>query len=182
MHAVEPHPSPSPSQPKALDVLLARVGRGDREAFGGVYAAVAGAILGIARRILTDPAQAEQVCQEALLDVWRRAASFDPARGSARAWILTLAHRHAVQHARTTTAATPDTLPTLDPLDETGQPTPLHDCLAALTPAQRDSLLLAYYRGRTHHQCADRLDLPHDTAKIPLRDGLIRLRDCASPA
>lgn len=79
-----------------LDELLGRVARGDEAAFEQVYDRVAGSVYGLVRRVLRDPAQSEEVTQEVLIEVWRSASRYDRARGSAAAWINTLAHRRAV--------------------------------------------------------------------------------------
>src|SRR6202035_5465430 len=76
--------------------LLAKVARGDEGAFAVVYDQFGTVIYGLVRRVLRDPAQSEEVTQEVLLEVWRTASRFDPGQGSARSWLMTLAHRRAV--------------------------------------------------------------------------------------
>jgi len=76
---------PRPVEPPNADDLLRRVGRGDEAAFNALYDLLAARVFGLARRVLRDPAQAEEVAQEALVEVWRTAPRFDPARGSAAA-------------------------------------------------------------------------------------------------
>ncbi|MGB8943658.1 MAG: sigma factor, partial [Streptomyces sp.] len=87
------------------DALLPLIARGDQQAFEKLYGLVSGPVYGMVRRVLRDPAQSEEVVQEVLLELWRTAARFDPARGSALAWILTLAHRRAVDRVRSVRAA-----------------------------------------------------------------------------
>ena len=93
------HPAPT------ADELLARVGAGDRAAFGALYDATAPRVFGLVRRLVVDPAQAEEVTQDVYLEIWQTAPRFDPARGSALAWMFTLAHRRAVDRIRSAQAA-----------------------------------------------------------------------------
>src|SRR5271168_524640 len=85
--------------------LLAQVACGDHTAFEAVYDQLAGPVYGVARKVLCDPAQSEEVAQEVLLEVWRSAARFDPAMGGAATWVTTIAHRRAIDRIRSTTAA-----------------------------------------------------------------------------
>ena len=140
--------------------------------------------------MVRDPAQAEEVTQEAFLEIWRTAARFDPERGSAVSWLLTIGHRKAVDRVRSAEASTRrDTR-----YHDTNQPV-AHDETAeaaharrwkhneyatpcsTLTEAQREAIGLAYFGGYTHTEVATMLDLPVGTAKTRIRDGLIRLRD-----
>nr|WP_235433317.1 MULTISPECIES: sigma-70 family RNA polymerase sigma factor [Protofrankia] len=77
----------------------------DQQAFESLYTAVAGPVMGLLRALVRDPAQSEEVAQEVLIEVWRCAARFDARQGSAMAWIMTLAHRRAVDRVRSAQAA-----------------------------------------------------------------------------
>ncbi|WP_042440632.1 ECF RNA polymerase sigma factor SigK [Streptacidiphilus albus] len=194
MHAVAPGDQPVPPGAGALESLLDRVSRGDQRAFETVYSAVAGPVLGLVRRLLRDPAQSEEVAQEVLIEVWRCAARFDPAKGSAMSWIMTLAHRRAVDRVRSAQASTDreqrvaarDHTPAFDEVSEEVERRlereQVRRCLGALTELQRESVLLAYYRGCTYQETADLLGAALGTVKTRLRDGLIRLRDCLGVA
>src|ERR1700761_4787380 len=83
----------------ALDGLLPRVARGDREAFAAVCDQVGGAVYGVAHRIIGDPSRAEQLAADVLLEVWRSASRFSPAEGSGLEWVMTMARRRASRSA-----------------------------------------------------------------------------------
>jgi RNA polymerase sigma-70 factor, ECF subfamily len=171
-----------------LEAALAAVARGDEVAFAVVYDRAAPVVLGTARRILRDPAQSEEVMQEVLLEVWRSAARFDPAVGSAAAWITTLAHRRAVDRVRSEQraaqreirAATADVAydEVADAVETSLDRERVRRCLAGLTELQRESVTLAYYGGYTYREVAQLLGVAVGTVKTRMRDGLIRLRDC----
>ncbi|MDT0329664.1 ECF RNA polymerase sigma factor SigK [Nocardiopsis sp. DSM 44743] len=174
-----------------LDGLLRDVAVGDLSAFEAVYRELSGAVFGVARRVLVDTAQAEEVCQEVFLEVWRTSARHDPSRGSVSAWVTTIAHRRAVDRVRSEQAAS-NRLSALGRLESEATP---HDtvpeqvehrlerekvrrCLRRLTEQQREVVRLTYYTGYTQRQAADLLRVPLTTVKGRLRDGLIKLRDC----
>jgi RNA polymerase sigma-70 factor (ECF subfamily) len=175
---------------ETLDVLLRQVARGDEPAFEALYERVAGTVLGIARRVLRDPAQSEEVAQEVLVEVWRTATRFDSDRGTAATWIHTLAHRRAVDRVRAAQAARDreqrvaarDHEPAYDEVAQQVETRleqeQVRRCLGGLTELQRESVTLAYYGGYTYREVAELLDVPLGTVKTRLRDGLIRLRDC----
>ncbi len=169
--------------------LLVRSAAGDERAFAELYDAMAGRAYGLTVRVLRDRAQAEEVLQEAFLELWRTAAAFDPDRGSASSWVLTLVHRRAVDRVRSAEAATRrDTAyhqrNTAVEHDDTAEAAHaslearrVRKALGVLTEVQREAVELAYFGGLTHTEVAGRLDLPVGTAKTRIRDGLIRLRD-----
>ncbi|MDI6910769.1 ECF RNA polymerase sigma factor SigK [Nocardioides sp.] len=169
--------------------LMRRSARGDEQAFARLYDATASRVHGLALRVVRDPAQAEEVTQEAFLEIWRTATRFDPDRGSPLAWLLTITHRKAVDRVRSAQAATRrDTTyheqnqpvehdETAEAAHATLEAHRVRGALAALTEVQREAVGLAYFGGYTHTEVATMLDLPVGTAKTRIRDGLIRLRD-----
>ncbi|MEU4692369.1 ECF RNA polymerase sigma factor SigK [Actinoplanes sp. NPDC023714] len=185
-------PVPADATPDAA-ALLTAVARGDEAAFGKLYDLVAPRVYGLIRRVLRDPAQAEEVAQEVLVEVWRTAARFDPERGSPTAWVFTIAHRRAVDRVRAEQAATDRTVKagaaSVDtPYDAVADEVAVRlerqqvrHCLDALTELQRQAVTLAYYQGHSYPQVSELLDIPLATVKTRMRDGLIRLRDCLTP-
>ncbi|MFC7824023.1 sigma-70 family RNA polymerase sigma factor [Streptomyces sp. NPDC057375] len=184
------HIGRDPSARPDLQQLIREVALGDQDSFAVVYDAVAGSVLGVARAVLRDQAQSEEVAQEVLVEVWRTAPRYRPERGTVVNWILTLAHRRAVDRVRSVEAAAArdhraallDRTPEYDEVTEQVETRlereQVRRCLRTLTEIQRQSVNLAYYRGLTHRQVAEALALPLGTVKTRLRDGLIRLRDC----
>jgi RNA polymerase sigma-70 factor (ECF subfamily) len=175
-----------------LSALLSRVARGDQDAYAAVYDRTAGQVLGLVLSIVRDPAQSEEVTQEVLLDVWRSASRFDAGLGSAAAWVMTLAHRRAVDRVRsvqkqaerelrTATAEIPyDDV--IEAVESSLDRERVRRCLNSLTELQRESVTLAYYNGYTYGQVASLLGVPAGTVKTRMRDALIRLRDCLGVA
>lgn len=165
--------------------LLRLVSLGDRAAFTSLYDKMAPSVYGLVRRVVCDPAQSEEVTQEIFVEVWRLAHRFDPAKGAAKTWVLTIAHRRAVDRVRSEQSQR-DHLQRLSEFAPTTQPDEnsflldrqvVREAMNSLTDVQRQSIELAYFRGLTHGQVAELLDCPLGTVKTRIRDGLIRLRD-----
>ncbi|MFI6647152.1 sigma-70 family RNA polymerase sigma factor [Streptomyces sp. NPDC050529] len=177
-----------------LDQLMLRTADGDREAFTGVYDRAAGPVMGLVHRVLRDRAQSEEVVQDVLLEVWRTSGRFEPDRGSAMTWIMTLAHHRAVDRVRASQAGADRErrvalLNAAPPFDHVAEQVEAHlewqrvrRCVHALTDIQRETVALAYYGGLTYREVSQSLSVPLGTVKTRLRDGLIRLRACLGGA
>ena len=169
---------------RSEDALLAQVARGDEAALGEVYDRFGRVAYGLALRILRDERLAEDAVQEAFLAVWRQAASFDPARASARTWVLTLVHRRAVDLVRREERRRADALdPEIEPSGSSAaddaelrsRRVEVQGALAQLPDEQRRPIELAYYGGLTQSELAEQLDLPLGTVKSRMFSGLKRL-------
>lgn len=181
--------SPDPDDDLGVAGVLAAVAGGDLHAFGRIYDDLAPLVFGVARRVVRDPSRAEEVTQEVFTEVWRQAARFDASRGSVRTWVLTIAHRRAVDAVRSSEASRvrEEHVARREPVEVAGPEEAVvtaseHDgvrrCLEALTPLQSQAVRLAYYQGFTYPEVAEMLGRPLSTVKTRMRDGLIRLRDC----
>jgi RNA polymerase sigma-70 factor (ECF subfamily) len=189
MRASLPDPGLGEGRGQDLEWLLAHVARGDHGAFEAVYERMAGPVYGLVRRVVRDLAQSEEVTQEVLLEVWRSASRFDAVKGSAANWVMTIAHRRAVDRVRSQTAAARrehwTAVPGQTTDDEVAEAVQasldgerMRRCLGSLTPLQRESIMLAYFGGNTYRQVAGLLGVALAAVKTRIRDGLIRMRDC----
>jgi len=166
------------------------VARGDEDAFERLYDFVAPLVHGVVLGVVRNPALAEEVTQEVLVEAWRTAPRFDPDRGSARSWLLTMARRRAVDRVRAVQASVDrdasvgareierDVDVVSEAVEIRLEQQQVRRCLDGLTEVQREAVSLAFYAGHTHREVARLLDVPLGTVKTRLRDGLIRLRDC----
>jgi RNA polymerase sigma-70 factor, ECF subfamily len=177
------------ADPSDLTELLRRSGRADEAAFAQLYDATSRRVYGMVLRVIRDPAQAEEVTQEVFLEIWRTSSRFDADRGSPLSWMLTMAHRRAVDRVRAAESATRrdttyqqrnhtvDHDTTAEAVEASLEARRVRGALQTLTEVQREAVGLAYFGGYTHTEVATMLDLPVGTAKTRIRDGLIRLRD-----
>ena len=175
--------------PVSLNDLLGQVAEGNQAAFGQLYDQCANRVLGLVRRLLKDSAQSEEVTQEIFLEVWQNAKRYDPAKGSATTWILTMSHRRAVDRIRSSQSTRDrdtrigfrDMETEYDSVSESVEIRVEHErvgqALLRLTELQRQAVTLAYYGGYSHSEVAEMLKVPIGTVKTRLRDGMIRLRD-----
>ena len=178
-----------PSVNTELVGLLKACSLGDEAAFARLYDATAARLFGLVLRTVRDRAQAEEVTQEAYLHIWQTSSRFDPDRGSALSWLMTIGHRKAVDRVRSAEATrrrdttyqardhAADFDQTVEEAHRNLDAQRVHRALGTLTETQRGALELAYFGGYTHREVAAMLDLPLGTAKTRIRDALIRLRD-----
>lgn len=168
------------------EALLALVAGGDDEALAELYDRYGRLCYAIALRVVRDTGLAQDAVQEAFLTAWRTAATFDPARGTAATWLLTLVHRRSVdivrREQRRRSEPPPDSASdTAGPADEAAlildRRRTVQEALARLPPDQRQALELAYYGGLTQSELAERLGLPLGTVKSRMFAALARLRD-----
>jgi RNA polymerase sigma-70 factor (ECF subfamily) len=181
--------SPEGTGVATLSSLLRQSARGDEQAFAALYDATSARVHGLVLRVVRDRAQAEEVTQEVFLQVWRTAARYDENKGSALSWLMTLAHRRAVDRVRSAESVSRQdtnyhqnthTVPhdaTAEAAEASMEARRVRSALTELTAVQREAIELAYFGGYTHTEVATMLDLPVGTAKTRIRDGLIRLRD-----
>jgi RNA polymerase sigma-70 factor, ECF subfamily len=174
-----------------LDDVLVAVGTGREGAFAALYARLRPSVRGVIGRALADPGVRDEVVQEVMLELWLKAADFDPARGSAATWALMIAHRRAVDRRRADAAMSRTHRPTgtaalWDPVAEAVEDAQERQRLRAelheLTGLQREAVLLAFYGEYTYRQVAVILGVPEGTLKSRIRDGLTRLRGAMGDA
>jgi RNA polymerase sigma-70 factor (ECF subfamily) len=173
-----------------LDGLLQRVARRDADAFAELYDRTKARVYGLVTRVLRDSGYSEETTQEVYLEVWRIAGTYDPAKGSVLAWLLTMAHRRAVDRVRAEQAAsqreyrygTVIAEPASDVVADSAiagdERRRVAECLNGLTDAQRQCIELAYYGGLTYAEVSRRLSANLSTIKSRMRDALRSLRNC----
>ena len=167
--------------------LLHACADGDRAAFRRLYELWGARLHGIALRITRQPSLAADATHDAFVQVWQRAAHFDPARGSPESWLVSLVRYRALDIVRTRAREVgghepidrPDHTPdALAALVESAEGAALQRCLDELEPDRRRLILLAYIEGLSHAALSERLRLPLGTVKSWIRRGLRALRGC----
>ena len=173
-----------------LDALLRRVARRDADAFAALYDQTRSRVYGLVTRVLRDAGYSEETTQEIYLEVWRTAGAYDSAKGSALSWLLTMAHRRAVDRVRAEQAAgqreskygatnverSGDLV--ADSAIASDERRRVAACLDSLTDVQRQCIEMAYYSGLTYAEVSQRLSANLSTIKSRMRDALRGLRGC----
>lgn len=206
---ISPRPEPLADEPR-LQAWLARIVHQDEDALAALYRATVGRVYGLALRIVRDAATAEEVAEDTFWQVWRQAPRFDVQRGSALAWVLTIARSRALDALRARTRVHADTVSTdvlgdaletemahcaehthghaglhgdapPDLLQAAQANAQLHGALSLLEPVPRQLVALAFFRGLTHEEIASQTGLPLGTVKSHIRRALTALRKWLSP-
>lgn len=172
----------------AAGALIQSIAAGDRDAFAQLYDMLSPRVFGLILRVLVDRSQSEEVLQEVFLEVWQSAARFTPNRGQGRSWLLTIAHRRAIDRVRSAQASSNRDIRAgfeelATPSEDVAERVELKieservaDALQRLPEAQREALRLAYYGGYSQSEIAALTRAPLGTVKTRMRDGLSRLR------
>jgi RNA polymerase sigma factor (sigma-70 family) len=171
--------------------LISQCAGGDRAALRLLFEREAPRMIGVAERIVRRRALAEEVAQDAFVQIWRKAASFNSALGSGRTWLYTIVRNRALNilrdESRTELAADPQDLETASEEEDAesmvarlGEATRLRACLERLEPERRNAIVLAYTRGLSHGELAGKLGLPLGTIKSWIRRGMATLKECLS--
>lgn len=168
--------------------LIQRCADGDHSAFTRLYDTLSGRVFGLILRVLVDRAQSEEVLQEVFLEVWQSASTFAPKKGQGRSWVLTIAHRRAVDRVRSSQASS-DRDVRAGYREMASQPEGVAEqvelriegrrvarALSSLPEAQREAITLAYYGGYSQSEIAAMVGAPLGTIKTRMRDGLTKLR------
>ena len=172
-------------------MLLARCAQADGIAFRRLYELQSPSLYAVALRITRQPALAADAVHDAMLQVWRNSARFDPARGTARAWLLSLVRYRALDLvARIGREILGGELPEVadtdpDPLDRllaTRDGQALHRCLQEIEPERRKLIMLAFVDGLTHTEVAAHVEQPLGSVKSSIRRALLALRACLGGA
>lgn len=183
-------------RPADLDApLLARIADGDQAALGELYDRFSRPLLAAVHRILNDHREAEDIVHDAFVAVWQKAADYDPARGSAFSWVMTLTRNRALDRVRSRKRRSgllaqsapadlgydqtpPDVVHAAD-LGERGAA--VRQAFGELPAEQRQAIELAYFSGLTQQEISERLQQPLGTVKARIRRGLLKLRDLVAP-
>ncbi|MEM7223207.1 MAG: sigma-70 family RNA polymerase sigma factor [Pseudomonadota bacterium] len=183
---VEPPPQPSRDESSPAALLAAVAARADKVAFARLYDHFGPRVLSYLRRLGSDQAIAEDLTQEVMLTVWRRAATFDPSKAAISTWIFTIARNRRIDALRK------ERRPELDPSDPAlvGEPPEMADHKVAadeeaiqlravideLPEEQAELLRLAFFQDKSHAAIAEQLALPLGTVKSRLRLAMAKLR------
>lgn len=174
------------------EACLAACARGEKQALRSLYEQESARLLGVARRIVREEALAEDIVHDVFLKVFKRASSFDPARGSARGWVYSVTRHMALNVVRNGARETPfseedesqpqaivDTsIADVEAFEFRSQSGRIYRCLEQLEPSRRNCILHAYVDGYSHSEIAQKLGTPLGTVKAWIKRSLAALREC----
>jgi RNA polymerase sigma-70 factor (ECF subfamily) len=185
---------PVAADPAELQALLSRTALGDRAAFRRLYDVTAPSLLGVALRILNRKDRAEDVLQEAFVNVWHRAGSYTSTVSPPMTWLTAIVRNRALDQLRSEVRFAADSLDDDESAEtydvEDDRPNPLglleqaadalriRGCLDAIDGPQKQCLALAYYHGLSHSEVAAHLASPIGSVKVWLRRGIDKLKRC----
>ncbi len=174
---------------------LQGIREGRSESLGQLYDETCALLMGLAVRVLRDPADAEEVVLDVYQQVWRSAGTFDPTRGSVMGWLTMVTRSRAIDRLRSAGARRTRETPIEDKLDLPSDAPPpesqsifaqeqqlVRRALEELDPDQREAIELAFFRGLTHVEVAEALGAPLGTIKTRIRSGMRKLREALEPA
>lgn len=177
--------------------LLSRVALRDQTAFRALYEATSAHLLGLAYGILQRRDRAEDVLQEAFMNVWNGAGGYTPTLATPMTWLINIVRNKAIDKSRVGKAEHASTGPMVDEayaIADEPERQPQHlmqssleraridSCMARLSAGQRQAIALAYYQGLVHIEIAQALGAPLGTVKAWVRRGMDRLRSCLEQA
>ena len=182
-----------------LATLLSRVALGDQAAFGEFYEKTSSHLYGVALRILRDPSAAEEILQEAYVNVWHHAGSYEAAKSQPLTWLTTIVRNRCFDQLRrreldtvNLTNADDDDAPAYDPPSDAPSPTAMllagaearsvRACVDTLDAGPKQAIALAFYHGLSHAELAAQLREPLGTVKSWVRRGLEKLKSCLDRA
>jgi RNA polymerase sigma-70 factor, ECF subfamily len=171
--------------------LLRQIAAGDRTAFGEFYDRHSVLMFSVASRILNDPGDAEDVLQEAFVQIWEKAGNFDPKLGKPSSWAAILVRNKAIDRIRSSQRRTRLALEAGAEMaiaaetDESANETVhghekaklIRSAIVELPAEQRNAIELAYFSGLTQNEISEKLHEPLGTVKARIRRGLLKLRD-----
>ncbi len=180
-----------------LTALLSRIALGDQAAFGEFYEKTSPHLYGVALRILRIPSAAEEILQEAYVNVWHHAGSYEAAKSQPLTWLTTIVRNRCLDQLRrreleTVNLASDDDAPAYDPPSDAPSPAAMllagaearsvRDCVDQLDAGPRQAIALAFYHGMSHAELAQQLREPLGTVKSWVRRGLEKLKSCLDRA
>jgi RNA polymerase sigma-70 factor (ECF subfamily) len=187
------------SSPDATAVemeLLRRVSHGDQAAFAALYGRYAGVVFSTAFKVLNNQAAAEDVLQDVFIQIWDKAAMYDPLRGKPITWAVTLTRNKSIDRLRSTqrrgrlrddlehdvqTLERFDDKSAIDSVDAMEMARIVREAVRQLSDDQRESIELAFFSGLTQAEIAEKLGEPLGTVKARIRRGMMKLRDLVEP-